>query len=128
MARHPSSQPTDVELQILRILWENGPSIVREIHTRLNADKGTAYSTTVKMLSVMLEKGLVTRDESVRPQVYRAAASRQRTQKSMLADLLNKVYEGSTKTMMLHVLSSKKTTPEEFAEIRKLIDEMENEL
>ena len=73
MARPASSQPTAVELQILRILWELGPSPVREIHARLEADKGTSYSTTVKMLSVMLDKGLVRRDEEAAPHIYHAA-------------------------------------------------------
>ena len=127
MARNASTQPTDVELQILRILWDSGPGIVRDIHARLNAEKGTAYSTTVKMLSVMLEKGLVTRDESIRPQVYRAAQTQQRTQKSMLSDLLHKVYDGSAKNLMLHALSTKKATKEELEEIRRLIDQMEDE-
>lgn len=125
MARHASTQPTDVELQILRILWEQGPSIAREIHARLEATKGTTYSTTVKMLSVMLDKGLVVRDEDSRPQVYRTAATRQKTQKRMLGELLDKVYDGSAKTLMLHALSSKKASADELAEIRSMLDEME---
>ena len=76
MARPASTRPTEVELQILRVLWELGPSPVREIHKRLEADKGTNYSTTVKMLSVMLDKGLVQRDELAQPHVYRAGISR----------------------------------------------------
>lgn len=125
MARHASSQPTDVELQILRILWENGPSIAREIHSQLEASKGTTYSTTVKMLSVMLDKGLVLRDEQTRPQVYRTASTRQRTQKRMLGDLLDKVYDGSSMTLMMHALSSKKASSEELSEIRRMLDELE---
>src|SRR5258708_5876807 len=89
MARPPSSQLTDVELQILSVLWELGPSPVREIHKRLNAEKGTNYSTTVKMLSVMLEKGLAKRDEQARPHIYRAVSTQQRTQKRMLAVLID---------------------------------------
>ena len=126
MPRHASTQPTDVELQILRILWEQGPSIAREIHSHLEASKGTTYSTTVKMLSVMLDKGLVVRDEQTRPQVYRTAATRQRTQKRMLGELLDKVYDGSAKTLMLHALSSKKASTEELAEIRRMLDDMED--
>lgn len=125
MARPVSSQPTEVELQILRILWEHGPSIAREIHERLQQEKQTTYSTTVKMLSVMLDKGLVTRNEQARPQIYQAAMTQQRTQKRMLRELIDKVYDGSAKSLMLHALSSKKATPEELKEIRQWIDQME---
>lgn len=125
MARHVSSQPTEVELQILRILWNDGPSIARHIHDSLQAFKQTTYSTTVKMLSVMMEKGLLKRDDDAKPQVYRAAAPQQRTQKQMLGDLIDKVYGGSAAALMLHALSSKKATPAEIAEIRELLDELE---
>lgn len=125
MARHVSSQPTEVELQILRILWNDGPSIARHIHDSLQAFKQTTYSTTVKMLSVMMEKGLLKRDDDAKPQVYRAAAPQQRTQKQMLGDLIDKVYGGSAAALMLHALSSKKATSEEIAEIREMLDEME---
>jgi BlaI family penicillinase repressor len=124
MARPASSQPTEVELQILRILWELGPSPVREIHARLQADKGTSYSTTVKMLSVMLDKGLVRRDEEAAPHVYRPAMSRERTKRRMLADLIGKVYDGSTKSLVMHALSSQKASPEEIDEIRQLLNEL----
>src|SRR5690242_18611446 len=90
-----SSQPTAVELEILRLLWELGPSPVRVIHARLAEAKGTNYSTTVKMLSVMLAKGLVKRDESASPHVYRAAMTRDRAAKRLLSELIEKVYDGS---------------------------------
>ncbi|MCA9079108.1 MAG: BlaI/MecI/CopY family transcriptional regulator [Planctomycetaceae bacterium] len=118
-------QPTEVELQMLRILWELGPSPVREIHARLNAVKGTNYSTTVKMLSVMLEKGLVRRDESASPHIYRAAVTRETAGKRLLRDLVNKVYDGAAMSLVLHALKSAKASPEELAEIRLLLDEME---
>src|SRR5437667_7680077 len=95
MARPASTHPTDVELQILRILWELGPSPVRAIHERLEADKGTNYSTTVKMLGVMLHKELVKRDEDAQPHVYRPALTREKTGKRMVRELIDKVYEGS---------------------------------
>src|SRR6266704_2413231 len=87
MARPASTRPTDVELQILRILWELGPSPVRDIHKRLEADKGTNYSTTVKMLAVMLDKGLVKRDERAQPHVYRAGLSRKNAGQRMLSEV-----------------------------------------
>jgi predicted transcriptional regulator len=125
MPRPPSTQPTEVELQILRILWELGPSPVREIHARLEADKGTNYSTTVKMLSVMLEKGLVTRDEQARPHVYRAAVTQERARKKMLHELIDKLYDGSASSLVMHALSSQKASAEELNEIRRLINELE---
>lgn len=124
MPRPVSSRPTDVELHILRILWELGPSTVREIHNRLSESKDTGYSTTVKMLSVMLEKELVRRDDSVRPQVYRAASSQQSTQKRMLSEMIHKVYDGSAKSLVMHALSSTKTSPQELEEIRQLLDQL----
>ena len=104
------SQPTEVEMQILRILWELGPSPVREIHKRLEADKGTNYSTTVKMLSVALQKGLVRRDEDAQPHVYRAALTRAKAGRRLLDDLVDKVYEGSAMSLVLEALSSTKAT------------------
>ena len=125
MARAVSSQPTEVELQILRILWESGGSTAREVHNGLTEVKGTTYSTTVKMLSVMLDKGLVKRDEAVTPQVYRAAMSQKVTQKRMLGDLIEKVYNGSAMSLVLQALSSGKASADELAEVRRIVDELE---
>lgn len=125
MPRPTAAHPTEVELQILRILWELGPSPVREIHARLQAEKETNYSTTVKMLAVMLQKGLVKRDERARPHIYQSAASRQKTGRRMLSDLIEKVYDGSASSLVLQALSSGKATKEELAEIRRLLDQME---
>lgn len=127
MTKSNTSQPTEVELQILRILWELGPSPVREIHKKLEAEKGTNYSTTVKMLSVMLEKGLVKRDEEASPHIYWASATREKTGKKMLTDLVEKVYAGSTMSLVLQALSSTKASREELDEVRKLLDQMESE-
>ena len=125
MARPASTRPTEVELQILRILWELGPSPVREIHKRLEAAKGTNYSTTVKMLAVMLEKGLVKRDEQAQPHVYRPGMSRKNAGQRMLSELIEKVYEGSAMSLVLQALSSSQATKEERDEVRRLLDEME---
>jgi len=125
MARAVSGQPTEVELQILRILWERGGATAREVHNGLTQTKGTTYSTTVKMLSVMLYKGLVKRDESVSPQMYRAAVSQKITQKKMLSDLIEKVYDGSALSLVLQALSSGKTSSKELAEVRRMVDELE---
>ncbi|MFN0130746.1 MAG: BlaI/MecI/CopY family transcriptional regulator [Verrucomicrobiales bacterium] len=114
-----------MELQMLRILWELGPSPVREIHARLNADKGTIYSTTVKMLSVMLDKGLVRRDENASPHIYRAAFSRETARKRMLGDLIEKVYDGAAMCLVLQALASTQATKQELDEVRRLLDQME---
>lgn len=106
-------------------MWELGPSPVRVVHKRLEADKGTNYSTTVKMLSVMLEKGLVKRDEAASPHIYRATTSREKTGKRMLSDLVEKVYAGSTMSLVLQALSSTKATREELDEVRRIIDQMD---
>jgi len=125
MPRPSSTQPTEVELQILRILWELGPSPVREIHRRLEADKGTNYSTTVKMLSVMLRKGLLKRNEESQPHIYRPALSRAKAGKLMVHELIDKVYGGSAMSLVLQALSAGTATKEELGEIRRLLDQME---
>src|SRR5712664_2296264 len=117
MAGPVSTQPTEVELQILRILWDLGPSPVREIHKRLEADKGTNYSTTVKMLAVMLDKGLVKRDEQAQPHVYRPGISRKNAGRRMLSELVEKVYEGSAMSLVLQALSSTRATKEQRDEV-----------
>ena len=127
MPRHPSTQPTEVELQILRILWEHGPSTAREIHNQLVETRETNYSTTVKMLSVMLDKRLVKRDESVRPQVYRTAVTQDLTRERMLKDLIKKAYDGSVGSLVMQALSSQKSSPDELAEIRRLLNELERD-
>ena len=120
-----SSQPTAVELEILRILWDLGPNPVRAIHARLVESKGTNYSTTVKMLSVMLTKGLVKRDEEATPHIYRAAMTRDRAAKRFLSELIEKVYDGSAMSLVLQALAGGKASQEEIDEARKLLDEME---
>lgn len=120
-----SSQPTAVELEILRILWDKGPSPVRDIHARLAEDKGTNYSTTVKMLAVMLAKGLVRRDDQVRPHIYRATMTRDRAAKGFLSELIEKVYDGSSMSLVLQALAGGKASKAEIKEARKLLDELE---
>jgi len=127
MARAASTQPTEVELQILRILWRTGGATAREVHNALAEieEKDTSYSTTVKMLAVMLDKQLVTRDETASPQVYRAAMTQASTQKRMMKDLIEKVYDGSALSLVLQALSAKKASPEELAEVRRVLDQLE---
>lgn len=126
MPRPASSSPTDVELQILRVLWQEGPCGVGRIHEHLHREKGTNYSTTVKMLAVMLAKGLVKRNENQRPHIYRAVWTRERTGKSLLSELTRKVYDGSVSSLVLQALSSSKASEEDIAQIRMILEEMES--
>ena len=121
------TRPTQVELQILGILWDCGPCTARTIHNKILESRETNYSTTVKMLSVMLDKGLVKRDDTTRPQIFRAAATQKRTQTTMLKDLIQKAYDGSMGSLVMQALSSQKATKRELAEIRTLLDELEGE-
>ena len=123
MPRYPSSRPTDVELQILGVLWQRGPSTVRQVHEALAARRDTGYSTTLKMIQVMREKGLVTRYESVRPQLYRAAESKTQTQLQMLDDLAQRAFGGSAKKLVMRMLSAQRVSAEELAEMQRLIEE-----
>lgn len=125
MPRPTSSQPTEVELLILRILWKQGPSTARQIHNRLAEARDTNYSTTVKMLSVMLNKQLIKRDETVRPQIIQPADSQAHTQQRMLKDLIQRAYDGSAGSLVLQALTSQKASREELAEIRRLLSELE---
>lgn len=118
-------EPTDVELQILGVLWDRPHATARAIHNAVHARQDKNYSTTVKMLSVMLEKGLVWRDESVRPQTFAAAVTRRRTQKSLVSKLVERAFDGSASTLVMQALSSSKPTKEDLQEIRELIEKLE---
>ena len=127
MARPSSTQPTEVELQILNVLWEHGPCSVRQVHEQLAEERDTGYSTTLKMMQVMLEKGLLVRDESVRPQMYEAAKSREQTQLEMLDDLSQRAFHGSAMRLVMRMVSSGRLSNQELDEIRKLAREAEGE-
>ena len=125
MSDRGTSRPTAVELEILRIVWELQPCTVGQIHERIAQAKQTNYSTTMKMLSLMLGKGLLTRDETASPHRYRAKFTRQRARTSLLADLIDKVYEGSAMGVALQALGQGRATPEEIAAARALLDQLE---
>ena len=120
-------RPTEAELGILRILWERGASTVRDIHRVLNENKTTGYTTALKLLQIMTEKGLVERDESVRPQIYRARYSQEHTQRQLLRDLLHRAFGGSVRTLVMQALAANKSTQEELQAIEKLLDKFEKE-
>ncbi|MCH9655617.1 MAG: BlaI/MecI/CopY family transcriptional regulator [Planctomycetes bacterium] len=127
MARSSSSQPTEVELQILNVLWEGGPLSVRDVHETLLQERETGYSTTLKMMQVMLEKGLLVRDESVRPQLYQPAKPREETQLQMLDGLAQRVFQGSAMRLVMRMVSSGRLSVDELEEIQRLSKESEGE-
>jgi len=113
-------KPTRAELAILRILWSRGPSTVRDVATALGRED--SYTTVLKLLQIMTEKRLVRRNDSERSHVYEAARSEDQTQKQIVADLLDRVFDGSAAKLVLQALATGKASPEELAEIRKLLD------
>ena len=113
-------KPTDAELAILRVLWARGPSTVREVAEAMGRE--SAYTTVLKLLQIMTDKGLVRRDESARTHVYKATASEDQTKRQLVADLLDKVFEGSSAKLVLQALSTRAASPEEIDEIKKLLD------
>jgi BlaI family penicillinase repressor len=123
----PSKQyrPTEAELTILRVLWDHGPHSVREVQRLMNESKPTGYTTVLKMLQIMTEKGLVDRDETHRPQIYRARHTREHTQQQLLTNLLDRAFGGSVRTLVLQALAAKKSSPEELEAMEKLLDRFE---
>jgi predicted transcriptional regulator len=113
-------KPTDAELGILRVLWIRGPSTVRQVAEALGRESG--YTTVLKLLQIMTEKRLVVRDEAARTHVYQAAYTEDQTQRQLVSDLLDRAFGGSAAKLVLQALAASKTSPEELAEIRKLLD------
>lgn len=117
--------PTKAELAILRVLWTEGPLSVRDVQAILDRSKPTGYTTVLKIMQIMADKGLVDRDDTVRPQIYRARYSEDRTQKQLLTDLIQRVYGGSVKALVLHAVGTQKPSEEELEQIKKLLDRFE---
>jgi predicted transcriptional regulator len=122
MPRPPSSNPTEVELAILGVLWKEGPSTVRKIHNLLKEQRGTGYSTTLKMIQVMTEKKLVLKDDSRRPQVYRPARREEQTQLQLIDDLIQRGFGGSAMKLVLSAVSAKRISADEMKRIRELLN------
>ncbi|MCM3879096.1 MAG: BlaI/MecI/CopY family transcriptional regulator [Vicinamibacterales bacterium] len=112
-------KPTEGELAILRVIWDRGPSTVREIHDVLGR---TGYTTILKLLQIMTEKGLVTRDETGRTHVYRARRSQAQTQRQLIRDLVTRAFDGSAAKLVMQALATKRATPAELQQIQRLID------
>jgi len=125
MAKQKAQQPTDRELQILRILWTDGPSTVRQVNEEMNKQQRTGYTTTLKLMQIMTEKRLVVRDDSKFQHIYRPAVSEENTQKLVVGDLLEKVFSGSAEKLVMRALSARKVSASELAKIRKMLDKME---
>lgn len=122
MARKAGKQPTEVEMDILNVLWDRGPSTLGQIHEVVAEQRDVAYSTTRKMTQVMRDKGLIKSSGSTRPLVYTASSTREQTQKGMVNDLAKRVFGGSAKELMLSLLSSSKISEKDLAEIKRVID------
>ncbi|NUR54074.1 MAG: BlaI/MecI/CopY family transcriptional regulator [Acidobacteria bacterium] len=125
--RVPTPRPTDAELSILRVLWERGPSTVRQVHDVLGRERPTAYTTALKLLQIMTEKGLVERDERDRTHVYRARLTEEQTQRQLVRDLLDRAFGGSAAKLVLQALASRRASPDELREIRRILDNARQE-
>src|ERR1700733_9490360 len=114
-------RPTDAELEILTVLWSRGPATVREVHEIIAIRKPTQYTTVLKLLQIMAEKGLVRRDEKQRAHIYEAARPREWTQRQLAGDLLQRAFNGSARSLMLGALSARKASKEDLREIREVL-------
>ena len=123
----PKRKPTESELAILSVIWDRGASTVRDVFNELGERQGVGYTTVLKLMQIMTEKGLLEKDATVRPQLFRAARPKRQTQRMLLGDLLDRAFSGSPGSMVLQALAMKKSTPEELAEIRRMLDELEGD-
>lgn len=122
-----SPQPTEAEIQILTVLWDKGPATVRDVHTELSKAREIGYTTVLKLMQIMAEKGLLLRDESQRSHVYRPKQKPEAMQRSIVRNVIAKVFSGSTEQLVLRALTAKRATPGQIAEIRKMLDDLEQE-
>jgi BlaI family transcriptional regulator, penicillinase repressor len=125
MAKLNQPRPTDGELEILRVLWQRGAATVRDVYDDLAKTKPIGYTTVLKLMQIMADKGLVRRDEEQRAHVYRARVPQEQTQRQMVQDLLRRAFDGSAAQLVMQALASKKASPEELAQIRQLLDEFD---
>jgi len=127
MADKTLPRPTDAELAILNVLWERGPSTVRDVHEALTTTQTTGYTTVLKLMQIMTEKGLVVRDESQRAHIYEARSSEQKTQRQLLTDLAERAFGGSPAKLVMQALSDRRTSTDDLNAIRDLLDRLEGE-
>ena len=115
-------RPTDAELAILRVLWTRGPSTVRQVHEALTRDRPAAYTTSLKLMQIMTDKGLLGRDESDRTHVYHPKLSEAQTQRQLIRDLLDRAFGGSSSKLVMQALATRRASARELSEIRQLLD------
>lgn len=125
MTKKVLPRPTEAELAILRVLWDRGPCTVREVQESLADERGTGYTTALKLLQIMTDKGLVRRDDRQRTHVYEAVAPAETTQRQLVRDLLDRAFGGSARQLVMQALSARKASKEDLVEIRRLLDEIE---
>src|ERR1700722_10572427 len=125
MPRTNLPRPTDAELQILGVLWAEGPCTVRDVHSTLEKERAIGYTTVLKLMQIMAEKGLVERDETERAHVYRARAPQEQTQRQLAGALLQRAFGGSATKLMMQALASKKASTEEIAQMREMLEQFE---
>ena len=125
MTDQKNNRPTDAELEILQVLWEHGPSSVRFVNEELNKIREVGYTTTLKIMQIMTEKGLVTRDTESRTHIYHTAVQENDTQKSLLESFIEKTYRGSAMRLVMRALGNQKARPEELEELKAIIDKLE---
>src|SRR6202051_1473080 len=125
MVKEQLQKPTASELEILHVLWERGPSTVREVHDALSEKKDLGYTTVLKLLQIMTTKGTVLRNETQRAHVYEACLPAEQTKRQLAGDMLQRVFEGSASQLMMHALAGRKSSPEEISELRRLLEDYE---
>ncbi|MCE5187523.1 MAG: BlaI/MecI/CopY family transcriptional regulator [Planctomycetaceae bacterium] len=125
MRAEKKQYPTEKELVILQVLWANGPCTVRQVNAQICKKEKTGYTTTLKLMQIMTEKGLLMRDDSQFKHIYRPACTEEKTEKQIVSHMLNRVFAGSAEKLVMRALSAKHVTAEELKNIRKLIEEME---
>lgn len=128
MVTHPTQKPTTSELEILQILWERGPSTVRDVHQALNEKRPLGYTTVLKLMQIMTAKGTVQRNEQQRAHVYEAVQPAEKTKRDLALDVLQRVFDGSASELMMHALAGRKASREEIDEMRRLLNEHEGKI
>ena len=128
MTRQTKHKPTASELEILRVLWSRGPSTVRDVHDALSETKSLGYTTVLKLLQIMTEKGIVRRNEDQRAHVYEAVEPEEKTKRQFAADVLQRVFDGSASQLLLHALDGRRNSKQEIEELRRMLDEYERKM
>jgi len=120
-------KPTESELEILQVLWEKNQASVREVHEELLKTKESGYTTTLKLMQIMHEKGLVKRDDSFKTHIYQATISREKTQKHLVGKMINSLFNGSPTVLVLQALGNHRASPAELEEIQQLLNNLKNQ-